>query len=83
MTCLMRTYPVYAVNEHSGHWDMKTNNYPSNTTYNYGREPTALCFGLYLNHHQAVQSLQEGIMYNNASNVIKDGDLRLIVIQIN
>jgi hypothetical protein len=39
-------YSVYAVNGHEGYWDIKTNNYPSNTTYNYYRELIATCFGL-------------------------------------
>jgi len=44
--------------------------YHSKTCGIYGREATATCFGCYINHHQAVQGLQEIVNYSRASNII-------------
>jgi len=38
----------------------------------YDREKTATCFDCYINHHQAVQGLQEGVKDSRASNIIDE-----------
>ena len=46
--------------------------YHSKTCGIYGREATATCFGCYINHHQAVQCLQEIVKDSRASNIIDE-----------